>query len=75
MTISYSLPTEVQHPLLKEVLPRVLKGEWTTGQWPVPLGLSPTMATLLFLPIFALGLFLLVRIDRSLPRHASVPLP
>lgn len=75
MTISYSLPTEVPHPLLTEVLPRALKGEWTTGQWPVLLGLSPTVATLLFLPIFALGLFLLVSIDRSPPSHAPVPLP
>ena len=46
MTISYSLPTEVSHPLLTEVLPRVLKWEWTAGQWPVLPGLSPAVANL-----------------------------
>lgn len=73
-TVGYSLPTGVEHPLLTEVLPRLLKGEWTTAQWPVLLGLSPIAATLLFLATFALGLYLLVRIDRSIPSHAPVPL-
>ncbi len=75
MTISYSMPTEVPHPLLTEVLPRLLKGEWTAWQWPVLLGLSPAAAAALYMPTFAAGLYLLVRIDRSPTAHAPVPLP
>lgn len=75
MTISYSMPTEVPHPLLTEVLPRLLKGEWTAWQWPVLLGLSPAASAALYMPTFAAGLYLLKRIDRSLPDHAPVPLP
>lgn len=72
-TVGYSFPTDVQHPLFTEVLPRILKGEWSTAQWPVLLSCSPGMASLLFLATFVMGLFLLVRIDRSV--HAPVPLP
>jgi hypothetical protein len=64
-TIWYSFPTGVQHPLLAEVWPRIAKGEWTSMQWPVLLGLSPGLATALFVAIFVAGLFALVRIDRS----------
>jgi len=64
-TIWYSFPTGVQHPLLSEVWPRIAKGEWTSMQWPVLLGLSPGVATALFIVIFVAGLYTLVRIDRS----------
>jgi hypothetical protein len=64
-TIWYSFPTGVQHPLLTEVWPRIAKGEWTNMQWPVLLGLSPGIATGLFIVIFVAGLYTLVRIDRS----------
>jgi hypothetical protein len=64
-SIWYSFPTGVQHPLLTEVWPRIAKGEWTSMQWPVLLGLSPGIATMLFIVIFVAGLYTLVRIDRS----------
>jgi len=64
-TIWYSFPTGVQHPMLTEVWPRIAKGEWTNMQWPVLLGLSPGIATALFIAIFVAGLFALVRMDRS----------
>lgn len=72
MTVGYSLPTGVLHPLWTDVLPRVLKGEWTDAQVPVLLGLSPATATALFLPIFAAGLYALVRLDRTTP-YAPLP--
>lgn len=71
MTIGYSFPTGVLHPLLAEVWPRLSNGDWTTAQWPVLMGLSPALATFLYLPCLGLGLYALVRIDR---RHAPVPL-
>lgn len=64
-TIWYSFPTGVQHPMISEVWPRLVKGEWTTMQWPVLLGLPPGFATALFIAIFVAGIFVLVRIDRS----------
>jgi hypothetical protein len=51
--------------LLSEVWPRIAKGEWTSMQWPVLLGLSPGFATALFVATFGAGIFALVRIDRS----------
>jgi hypothetical protein len=41
----------------------------------VLLGLSPAASAALFLPVFAAGLYLLVRIDRSLAAGAPGPLP
>lgn len=64
-TIWYSFPTLIQHPLIEELWPKLLNGQWTEGQWLVALGLSPGLAAAAFLPTFALGLFLLVRIDRA----------
>lgn len=72
-TVLYDMPTDVQHPLSTLVLPKLLNGEFNGMQWPALLGLNTTITTLLYIPIFAFGLFLLVRIDRS--THASVPLP
>lgn len=74
MTIGYSFPTGVLHPMLTEVLPRVLKGQWTDAQWPVLLGIPPVLATTLYIPLLVLGAYALVRIDRS-TAHAPVPLP
>ncbi len=64
-TVWYSFPTGVMDPMRMEVWPRILKGEWTTMQWPVLLGLSPGFASALFLVIFAAGLYALVRIGRA----------
>lgn len=61
-TVWYSFPTGVMHPLLTEVWPRLLSGNFTDMQWPVWLGISPTMGTLLFLPATAGCLVLLHRI-------------
>lgn len=73
MTVGYSFPTGVLHPMLTEVWPRLMRGEWTTAQWPVTWGLSPAAASALYLPCLAAGLYTLVRIDRS--SHAPLPLP
>lgn len=72
-TVSYSLPTGVLHPLLSEIWPHVRNGDWTADQWPVLLGLSPKLATAVFVPIFAIGLYLLARISNTVPRHAPLP--
>lgn len=64
-TIWYSMPTGVYHPLLSEVWPRLLRSEFSNMQWLALFGVSPVPATLLFLPVFALGLCALVRIDRA----------
>lgn len=73
MTVGYSFPTGVMHPLLSEVWPRLIRGEWSTAQWPVQLGVSPAVATALYIPCLTAGLYALVRIDRR--SHAPVPLP
>lgn len=65
-TLWYSLPTGVHDPLVEEVLIRAAAGEWTHWQWPVQLGLSPEVATLLYLLIFGAALFSLSRMDRSM---------
>lgn len=65
MTVGYSFPTGVLHPMLTEVWPRLLRSEWTTAQWPVLLGATPALATELYLPILASGLYALTRIDRA----------
>jgi|GEM_PF-4607811 len=58
-------PTTTKHPLIEELWPNLLNGNCTAGQWLAALGLSPGLAAAAFLPTFALGLFLLVRIDRA----------
>lgn len=67
-TIWYSMPTGEMHPMLTEVWPRMVRGEWTPMQWPVLLGLSPGPASLIFVLLFAITLFLLVRLDRTIIR-------
>ncbi|MFT3885155.1 MAG: hypothetical protein QM724_06915 [Flavobacteriales bacterium] len=74
-TVWYSLPTEAHHPLIEVIWPALRNGSWTTDQWPVMLGLSPAMAALLYLPTFALGLYLLARLDRKPTDHAPLPHP
>ncbi len=73
-TVWYSLPTEIKHPFTEVLWPAILSGHWSTDQWPVALGLSPAASSAAFLATFTFGLYLLVRIDRSLP-HAPIPLP
>lgn len=64
-TVWYSFPTGEAHPMLTEVWPRIAKGEWSSMQWPVLLGLSPAAASALFVAIFAAGIIALVRIDKK----------
>lgn len=73
-TVGYSFPTHVMHPLFTEVLPRLVAGDFTSWQWPVLLGMSPSMATLLFIFVLFAGLFTMSRIDRAV-RNAPLPLP
>jgi len=72
-TVGYSFPTEMKHPLTEQLWPNIMSGNWTVDQWPVALGLSPAASTAAFVITFALGLYLLVRIDRS-SQHAPLPL-
>ncbi|MBL7951806.1 MAG: hypothetical protein JNM62_08800 [Flavobacteriales bacterium] len=65
MTVGYSFPTGVLHPMFTEIWPRLINGDWTSAQWPVLLGASPAIAAALYLPILASGLYALTRIDRA----------
>jgi hypothetical protein len=71
-TVGYSFPTEMKHPLTGQLWPHIISGKWTADQWPVALGLSPAASSAAFMLPFALGLYLLVRIDRA---ARSIPLP
>jgi hypothetical protein len=71
-TVGYSFPTEMKHPLTGQLWPHIISGKWTADQWPVALGLSPAASSAAFVLAFALGLYLLVRIDRA---ARSIPLP
>lgn len=73
-TVWYSFPTEMMHPITDGLWNNLMQGNWTTWQWPVALGLSRTAAVLAFPVIFAITLYFLVRLDRSIT-HAPVPLP
>lgn len=68
-TIGYSFPTELAHPLTGLLWPELKAGHWTSGQWAVALGLSPGVASAAFLPLLALGLHLLTRIDRRVAKE------
>lgn len=64
-TVWYSLPSQILHPLFEEIWPRIVRGEFTSMQWPVLLGLQPGVATLLFISIFSVFMYLISRIDRE----------
>lgn len=68
-TVWYSLPTEVQHPLLTEVWSRIRLGDLSGWQWPVWLGLPVALSTVAFVPIFAAAMWLIARFDpQRVPR-------
>lgn len=70
----YSFPTDKPSPVLDVILPAIRNGQWTTAQWPVLLGLSPVLATALFVATFVVALLLLVKLERNRPANASLPL-
>ncbi len=73
-TVGYSLPTGIQQPMREIILPAILRLDITNGQWPVLLGLRPSVATALFIVSFALVLAWSTKRSR-LTHHAPVPLP
>jgi len=70
-TVWYSFPTEMKHPMIEQLWPSLRSGNWTMWQWPVAMGLSPAASSAVFVPIFVIGLHLLVRIDRTTPSCTS----
>lgn len=71
----YSFPTDRRSPFFDVIVPAVHNGEWTEAQWPVLLGLSPFVATVLFVITFVAALFLLAWRERIRLVDAPVPLP
>ena len=73
VTVLYDMPTGVMHPFNELVIPKLMAGVFSPMQWPVWFGLSATSATLLYICIFVLGTFALLRVDRNV-KNAPVPL-
>ncbi|HOY29273.1 MAG TPA: hypothetical protein PLR96_09890 [Flavobacteriales bacterium] len=73
-TVWYSLPTGILRPFSSIILPKLEGGVFTTSQWPVVLGASPLLGTVLFLLSFGAALVLLHRLFKP-SDHAPLPLP
>ncbi|MBL7945428.1 MAG: hypothetical protein JNN32_05145 [Flavobacteriales bacterium] len=73
-TVWYSLPTGILRPFSDIILPTVEGGGFTSSQWPVVLGASPLVGTILFVSCFGIALVLLNRLLKPTD-HAPLPLP
>lgn len=73
-TVWYSLPTEIRRPFSEVILPALERSEFTICQWPVVLGATPRVSTMLFLLCFGTALVLLNRAFKP-TEHAPVPQP
>jgi hypothetical protein len=73
-TVWYSLPTGILRPFSSIILPKLEAGGFTTSQWPVVLGASPLLGTVLFVLGFGVALVLLDRLFKP-SDHAPLPLP
>ncbi len=62
-TTWYSLPTAVKHPFGEMILPAVLQRSFTDAQWPVIVGFSSIMGTVLFVLAFIFVMRFLRRLD------------
>lgn len=69
VTIWYSLPSEVLHPFTDVIWPRIVRGEFTSMQWPVWLGVSSVVASLLFVLTFGAVILLVSRLDQAIPQR------
>jgi len=74
-TVWGAMPSDVAEPIGNILLPALRAGNWTGHQWPVMVGLSPGAASLTFLLIFGLALFLFIRLDRSRSTFPDAPVP
>lgn len=73
-TVWYSLPTGILRPFSSIILPKLEAGAFTTSQWPVILGATPLLASVLFVILFGLAFVLLDRLLKP-SDHAPLPLP
>lgn len=62
-TAGFSLPTEFKHPLVEVILPAIGKSH-SDIQWPILFGIPAGWCSLLFLLLFASGMFALRHLDR-----------
>lgn len=62
-TAWYSLPTTVAHPFKDLILPAIGDRSFTSMQWPLAVGFSPIMGTVLFVGAFMLAMHFLRRTE------------
>ena len=61
ITVMYSIPSEVEHPLLETIVPKLMSGELNDGN---VFGINPLFGAILLLSLMVVGFTLLLQASK-----------